>query len=188
MFDPSGLKTRYTRLVAWESDGGLWANYWTHTVQHTSDEPSVTSDSTSSFLDNDEALRVNGMLPSAAASDYSLPPTPSSSSAQSSSGSEDKHSDDSLHKHRTLRKNKKEYRGRHFVVLPHGLGNFLGGMNKWEKVPIAGVEDEVDAHTSIFMPQKNLEYDAFVRRVAEKVLGWCQWLPNTEYQPNPMYH
>ncbi|PPQ68460.1 hypothetical protein CVT26_006047 [Gymnopilus dilepis] len=69
---------------------------------------------------------------------------------------------------------KKSKHHRHFFVLPNGLGSVLGGMDKWENVPIAGVEDEVNAHTGLFIPKYNLGYDALVEKVASRVLEWCE--------------
>lgn len=64
----------------------------------------------------------------------------------------------------------------HFVVLPTGLGERLGGLEKWEKVIIAGVGDEVAAHTGLFIKNQNLDYDKLVVRVGKKVLSWCEGL------------
>lgn len=66
--------------------------------------------------------------------------------------------------------------GKHFIVLPTGLGQVLGGGEKWEKVVIAGVEDEVAAHTGLFIPEQNVEYDALVDRVGRTILKWCATL------------
>ncbi|KAG6844028.1 hypothetical protein H0H87_010493 [Tephrocybe sp. NHM501043] len=63
---------------------------------------------------------------------------------------------------------------RHFIVLPTGLGQVLGGGENWEKVLIAGVDDEVAAHCGLFIREQNLDYDGFVERVGQKVLGWCE--------------
>ena len=48
-------------------------------------------------------------------------------------------------------KSKKAKSERHFVVLPNGLGGVLGGFERWENVAIAGVEDEVNAHTGLII-------------------------------------
>lgn len=71
-------------------------------------------------------------------------------------------------------KNKKTRGTHHFIVLPTGLGQVLGGGEKWEKVLIGAVEDEVAAHTGLFIPSQNLDYDGLVERVGAKVLGWCE--------------
>ncbi|KAJ7835983.1 hypothetical protein B0H13DRAFT_2678258 [Mycena leptocephala] len=64
--------------------------------------------------------------------------------------------------------------GHHFIVLPTGLGKILGGGEKWEKVVIGGVEDEVQAHCGLFIRGQNLDYDGLVERVGQRVLGWCE--------------
>ena len=61
----------------------------------------------------------------------------------------------------------------HFVVLPTGLGQILGGAEHWESVPIAGVDDEVAAHCGLFIRGQNLDYDGLVERVGRKVLEIC---------------
>ena len=71
-------------------------------------------------------------------------------------------------------KDKKTQGTHHFIVLPTGLGQVLGGGEKWEKVLIGGVEDEVAAHTGLFIPSQNLDYNGLVERVGAKVLGWCE--------------
>jgi hypothetical protein len=48
----------------------------------------------------------------------------------------------------------------HFIVLPWIMGY------RWQGIPIGGVEDEVEAHTGIFFPKKNFEYDGVVERTA----------------------
>lgn len=70
----------------------------------------------------------------------------------------------------------KEPTTRHFVMLPTGLGAVLGGGDKWERVRIDGVEDEVAAHCGLFIKDQNLEYDALVERVGQRVLQWCDRL------------
>lgn len=53
-----------------------------------------------------------------------------------------------------------------------GRGKLLGGWEHWERVPIAGVQDEVAAYVGLFIPEHNLDYARFVDRVAGKVVGW----------------
>ncbi|TFK29494.1 hypothetical protein FA15DRAFT_752622 [Coprinopsis marcescibilis] len=153
MFDPSGLKSRYTHLTSWQ--GGLWINYWTQTVP-----PGAPTDSDSAEREdqasNDEALVENGIV-----SD------PTSNTRKG---------------HRASNKLRKLKDGtpatvpaktpRHFVVLPTGLGQHIGGFERWEKVLVAGAQDEVEAHCGLFIPTKNLEYSTFVHRVADRILGW----------------
>jgi len=55
---------------------------------------------------------------------------------------------------------------RHFIVLPRTL------TLQWQSVPIAGVDNEVAAHTGIFFRHQNLEYGSFVPRVGSHVLKW----------------
>ncbi|KAF8962314.1 hypothetical protein BDZ97DRAFT_1121982 [Flammula alnicola] len=211
MFDPSGLKSRYTRLVEWETEGGLWINYWTNTVPRIGsshvdagkNEPSPKVQQ----IDNDEALTANGILPESEASsttytDADPSPTPSDSPlhtapTKSETKAAQKEADKQLKlqekqfkqeekskikalKQQEKEKSKKNKTERHFVILPNGLGQVLGGMEKWENVPIGGVEDEVNAHTGLFMPQQNLEYELLVDRVANRILGWCERLPKVE--------
>ena len=73
-----------------------------------------------------------------------------------------------------LEKTKTKPTKRHFVVLPTGLGRVFGGWENWEQVSILGVTDEVEAHTGLFIPQRNLDYAHFVDRVADRVLDWCK--------------
>lgn len=63
--------------------------------------------------------------------------------------------------------------GRHFVVLPTGLGAILGGGDNWEKVVIDGAEDEVAAHCGLFVPRLNSDYEGLVERVGLRVIEWC---------------
>ena len=158
MFDPHGLKTRYARLATWN---GLWVNYWTQTAP----KPSVA--------------RGNKDTPNPVETD-----NPRISSDSDSTGSasivvkEEKESDDStaMDGSAKIKKEKeKTHSGHHFVVLPKAaFGLVLGGSEKWEKVSINGVEDEVTAHCSLFIQGQNLEYDGLVHRVGERILGWCR--------------
>lgn len=98
--------------------------------------------------------------------------------AEKDLGKQHKEAEKDLHKaqkeEKEKEKNKKTRGAHHFIVLPTGLGQVLGGGEKWEKVLIGGVEDEVAAHTGLFIPGQNLDYDGLVERVGAKVLGWCQ--------------
>ncbi|KAF8156645.1 hypothetical protein B0H34DRAFT_469595 [Crassisporium funariophilum] len=67
--------------------------------------------------------------------------------------------------------------GYHFIVLPNGLGAVFGGFDRWEQVLIGGVQDEVSAHTGLFIPSQNLDYEGLVERVGGRVLGWCEKMP-----------
>jgi len=56
----------------------------------------------------------------------------------------------------------------HFITLP------WSSKDRWLKVKITGVEDEVAAHCGLFIRGQNLQYDEFVARVGRVVLGWLQ--------------
>jgi hypothetical protein len=66
--------------------------------------------------------------------------------------------------------------GHHFVILPTGLGEVLGGTTKWEKVVVEGAADEVAAHCGLFIQDRNLDYDRLVERVGRRIFGWCEEL------------
>lgn len=117
----------------------------------------TTSGQHSDVPTNDEALKVNGIV-------------------------DPKQEEKGKTKHWFKCEEKGTKTGRHFVVLPNGLGSFLGGMEKWEHVEIAAADDEVAAHTGLFMPHLNLGYPALVERVANRVLTWCDHLPVADYE------
>lgn len=151
MFDPLGLRERYAKLVDWKS--GLWVNYWTMTISKSKvkdeDEGLVQQQE---IAENDLALLKSGITE----------PSISSPLQQARLKQE-------------IRKTK-DQRGRHFIVLPTGLGQILGGTDKWEKVLIEGVDDEVAAHCGLFIRGQNLDYEGLVDRVGRKVFGWCERL------------
>ena len=220
MFDPAGLKNRYSRLVDWESEGGLWINYWTTTVpvlhQHHSRVDSTEAPKLDR-IDNDEALVTNSTTPppdvdtlrtstpsmlkiassSGSSSNLPLHTVPTKAEAKASAKeaqkeekarvNEVKQQEKQLKQEEKARakaakqaeKSKKAKSERHFIVLPNGLGGVLGGFERWENVAIAGVEDEVNAHTGLFIPDHNLDYEALVARVSTRILGWCEKLPKT---------
>lgn len=231
MFDPSGLKDRYSQLVGWQ---GLWVNYWTQTVpkpaikgegarESTSEDLAVTQD----IAENDVALLESGITrdsppsgsgpstPSQSTADPSSPPPPlpprpsppikgaqTKSEAAAAGKAERKAIKDQEKAQKQAEKDReKELKklqkkreadakaavkaekdknkvkaGHHFIVLPTGLGQVLGGGEKWEKVLIGGVDDEVAAHCGLFIRGQNLDYDGLVERVGKRVLGWCEGL------------
>jgi hypothetical protein len=63
--------------------------------------------------------------------------------------------------------------GRHFIVVPTGLGKNLGGGENWEKVIIGGADDEVAAHCGLFIQKQNLDYDGLLERVSTRIIRWC---------------
>ncbi|XP_006455156.1 hypothetical protein AGABI2DRAFT_153208 [Agaricus bisporus var. bisporus H97] len=154
MFDTSGLKERYRRLVAWKD--GTWVNYWTTTWGGTSSEEGSEA---GQLAYNDRGLLESGIIESSA------PGTPSSLIDQEWRNHIKKSNETSGKK-----------RGRHFIVLPTGLGKIMGGERCWEKVIIRGVEDEVAAHCGIFIREQNLDYDGFLGRVGAKVIQLCEAL------------
>jgi hypothetical protein len=210
MFDPSGLKNRYTRLVEWN---GPWVNYWTMTLPK---DPTTHSHegSTLPSLENGEelvhennlALMGNGFdnMSIGGSSTHSSQPsftlsTSSNVSAGTSEGDkaslkeQEKVEKQRIKEEKRIQKQRekeakaaakafakaekeknKEKIGQHFVVLPTGLGAILGGGDKWEKVVIGGVNDEVAAHCGMFIPGQNLDYEGLVERVGRKVLDWCE--------------
>lgn len=56
----------------------------------------------------------------------------------------------------------------HFITLP------WSSKDRWLKVKVTGVDDEVAAHCGLFIRSQNLQYDDFVARVGRVVLGWLQ--------------
>lgn len=187
MFDPLGLKSRYAHLLEWQ--GGLWINYWTQTVPH----PVEMQISKEIPVENDKAFLINGII----SSEGVIGDQPSNSSIHSSSSQPPEvpvsrmrpqdiaNQISQAGKFKLKEVNKKEKRhavksGKHFIVLPKGLGHVLGGMDKWEQVLIGGVEDEVSAHTGIFMPHQNLDYQGLLERVEARILGWCEHLKGFE--------
>lgn len=217
MFDPSGLKDRYSRLVAWQ--GGVWVNYWTQTVpklkiEETLDpvtddlvEQKEVVDNDTDFLRNgitaeDENMTGAAIIPFEPPTPPALPPRSSppvlgaltKSEADAAAKAERQSAKDLEKERKKAEKNrekalKKEQAdakkamkaaqpkpGRHFIVLPTGLSQMLGGGENWEKVMISGVEDEVAAHCGLFIRGQNEDYDGLVERVGKKVLAWCETL------------
>lgn len=177
MFDPYGLKERYSTLVEWN---GRWINYWTYTTdrdkQHYDrDSQSITGtrQAQAEQLDNDIALLDSGIYEMTATAPK--PPDTSGSTSDTEVAAPRRRKRDLLRKKQSdLEKTKAKPTKRHFVVLPTGLGRVFGGWENWEQVSILGVTDEVEAHTGLFIPQRNLDYAHFVNRVADRVLDWCK--------------
>nr|GAT55392.1 predicted protein [Mycena chlorophos] len=169
MFDPPGLRERYENLVRWGSeDSGLWVNYWTqvpaalvvHDDENGADGVSVGSLSTSSTM-------------SMSSSDVASMTTTTSSNSQTSPPSSPKSGSPSSSSPKSKSKKKHKSKPHHFIVLPDGpVGSAFGGFEHWEPVVIAGVKDEVAAHTGLFIRGSNLEYEGLVERVGARVIGW----------------
>lgn len=216
MFDPSGLKSRYSNLVNWT---GLWTNYWTETLPRK--KPGVGTKSEheheqdlqdAQIRENDDALIETGAVDPPVSSETEergqgisndlvlLNPeiAPVSSMAEEDLNKEaekemNKEKQDGLKKaekaekirlkairkeeEAEVKRRKEEQRKRiipprHFIVLPTGLGAALGGSDNWEKVKIAGVQDEVAAHTGLFKRDQNLNYDGLVESVGQRIIDW----------------
>lgn len=183
MFDAKDLKDRYGRLVKWNWQGG-WVNYWTITTglekektrlrRLASDTKEIEQggEAKSDQLavdkkDNDAALKETVLTPTSESTPNLEPPPEKQRRGSSSSP-------------KPGEKSPKRERSpsppspRHFVVLPTGLGAYLGGADSWEQIVIDGAEDEVAAHLGMFMEDQNLGYDKLVKDTAEKILGWCK--------------
>jgi len=169
MFDPNGLRDRYASLVRWN---GLWCNYWTVTVPKVEDEGEKREEG-----DNLVPLETN--MDGSSASVQSLTEADLAQEGESigkdgeQKDSDKKDKENEKEKTKEKKKKKKPKSGRHFVVLPNGIGEFLGGVEKWEQVTIAGVDDEVAAHCGLFIRNQNLDYDGLVERVGKRIMRWC---------------
>lgn len=174
MFDPSGLKERYIRLVEWEKQGGLWVNYWTCTRRKVKVEKEGTSapDDAADTQNDTDLLRppLSARLDGSSDTISTVNSIDTVSSTTIADSNQDKGEGGSK---LSSAKKKVARHGRHFVVLPNGVGEYLGGWHRWENVVITGVNDEVNAHTGLFIRKCNLEYPALVERVSERILGWC---------------
>ncbi|KAH7910897.1 hypothetical protein BJ138DRAFT_48183 [Hygrophoropsis aurantiaca] len=190
MFDPKGLTKRYEDLLKWD---GLWVNYWTYTRPFAKD--AADGDSGES-RDTVAMLQSPGMSNADSLAESSIHEPPLASDMQRSSPrigphtkSEMKAEQQEMKRIESVQKKaekelkkqqkkqeaeeKKEKKRRHFVVLPDIMHHATLGAEKWEKVEIAGVEDEVAAHCGLFVPGQNLEYSALIERVGKRVLQWC---------------
>jgi hypothetical protein len=127
--------------------------------------------STESLLDNDNALLINGIISSGAGDEHTASEV---GTAISQTTPQDIAKQIKQNGGSKLKEKNKEEKGKHFIVLPKGLGLVLGGIDKWERVIIGGVKDEVSAHTGLFKPDQNLGYDDLVERVEARILGWCE--------------
>ncbi|KAF9453367.1 hypothetical protein P691DRAFT_801186 [Macrolepiota fuliginosa MF-IS2] len=166
MFDPTGLKERYVRLVNWKH--GMWVNYWTQTLPRRSDgTPLIHEDEESKGVQaayNNYGLVESGIIESPAGG--------------SSLSEIDREWTKVTEKPKTAGVKSEVTKGkvkdsRHFIVLPTGMGRKFGGEERWEKVVIGGVEDEVAAHCGLFIRGQNLDYDELVERVGTRVINWC---------------
>ncbi|EPQ53450.1 hypothetical protein GLOTRDRAFT_111670 [Gloeophyllum trabeum ATCC 11539] len=171
MFEPSGLLERYRALEAWN---GLWVNYWTETVPKPGSSASIQ-----------DPFEKEGTTPSLTTADMgrmSLEDTggdlgadacPLTKEEEKERSKQLKKAEKELKKQRDIEKKAQESRPpRHFIVLP---GRFNGhARHKWLRVPIAGAEDEVQAHCGLFIKDQNLDYEAFVDGVGDLLRSWCR--------------
>ena len=165
---------------------GPWVHYWTQTAPHPVHKQPASQESSNittqkpkeMFLDNDNALLMNGII-----SDVTVPEGAigdelhqSSNPSMYSPSSPQPTLQMTLPikqagKSRVKEKNKQEKtyghrHAKHFIIqLPKGLGHILDGVDKWEQAPIGGAEDEVKAHTGLFKPGRNFDYERLVDRV-----------------------
>ncbi|CAK5283448.1 unnamed protein product [Mycena citricolor] len=175
MFDPVGLKTRYARLVGWP--GGMWVNYWTEVPKNHAKKDALEEDSDAraelelvqnamnGHASTDTLAPMSPSLSPSASGRTSRCPTPTASSTSLTSATPPL----------TPEKPRKP-KHHHFIVLPAGVVGLLGGSEKWEKVPIGGVSDEVAGHCGLFIRGQNLDYDGLVQRVGARILDWCEVL------------
>lgn len=65
-----------------------------------------------------------------------------------------------------------------FLLLPTstGLGGWLSGSvaDKWEKVVVANVKSEIHGHVLMFKRKNLVDYDAFLERVSQRIMGWVE--------------
>ncbi|KAI5118310.1 hypothetical protein M0805_006478 [Coniferiporia weirii] len=168
-FDPAGLSERYRALENWS---GCWVNFWTQT-------PARVDKASAREAEGVEDRDVQaGALPSNTADVVKYAEAGGSSTRTQVNARKD--AEQELRKERDHeRKHGGARPARHFIVLPHrhdALSDALhfGSREKWELVPIEGVEDEVGAHCGLFIRAQNIAYEELVGRVAKKVDGWCQ--------------
>ncbi|KZT22741.1 hypothetical protein NEOLEDRAFT_1097190 [Neolentinus lepideus HHB14362 ss-1] len=164
MFDPVGLRDRYRALETWN---GLWVNYWTETVP----KPGVPPPTEASKENEDAALELTTAEIGGLSSELGDEAAPLTKETEMARTKQLQKAEKELKKQRERERKAMEPRpARHFIVLP---GAFNGkARHKWLKVPIAGAEDEVQAHCGLFIRGTNLEYDSFVDRVGDLLKSW----------------
>lgn len=174
MFDPGDLKRRYSLLVDWGIGGGMWVNYWTTTVPKVGQRISANSNDHNAVAPTDDWRPVDSSHKEGTVHLDLATEEKSRKQEEKKAMLENKRM--RKEEKEALKEEKKKQSVHHFVVLPNGVAQYLGGLEKWENVPIAGVEDEVGAHTGLFIPNQNFQYEALVERVSSKVLDWCERL------------
>lgn len=196
MFDPAGLRSRYSQLEQWGE--GKWVNLWTEVparmklgsesppVNNTSPKRDVSSD-TAYFDESASSIPSNtAEIPEMIEADAEMSQGHGKDSSQIQIEAKEHRKQLSAR----LRRERESERShpsssrpaRHFIVLPHARGArtgsaaagfHFGSRERWERVEIEGAEDEVGAHTGIFMREVNIRYEELVERVGRVVMGWC---------------
>ncbi|TFK47588.1 hypothetical protein OE88DRAFT_1811040 [Heliocybe sulcata] len=165
MFDPAGLRDRYRALETWD---GLWVNYWTETVP----KPGIAPPTEAAKEKEDEALELTTAEIGGLSLGSEDQPTALTKEEEKEREKRLKKAEKELKKRRERERKALEPRpARHFIVIP-GIFN-AKAKHRWLRVPIAGAEDEVQAHCGLFIKDTNLEYDSFVDRVGDLVKSWC---------------
>jgi pimeloyl-ACP methyl ester carboxylesterase len=196
LLDPTGLRDRYQRLQMWD---GEWVNLYTVTVPKT-EEPGdrvqaihstdvlnlqATGESTSTDPTSNKAeghltvptadLRRTTSAPDLAGMNTTLPTREDGEFEKFVGKSVGKVKEKggwlfgtSKERAKSPQPSSCESTSYHFVLTPWVIDR------RWQGVRVAGVDDEVAAHTGIFFRDKNLEYDQFVRDVGQIVLRWTE--------------
>lgn len=146
----------------------MWVNYWTHTLPPDNRRLDSKAEARSAELAyNDRGLIESGIVE---------PPTNDLSQSPIDREWMEHITKAKGSKSKAEKEKSKGKRGRHFIVLPTGMGKQLGGGERWENIIIGGVEDEVAAHCGLFIREQNLDYDGFLGRVAARIIAWCEQL------------
>jgi len=176
MFEPHELLLRYKALEIWDKP---WINYWTITVErpissgrstptHSSSHSSSLSEVT--MIDPpkpiEEYSSIGDLYTDMNESRSELPITVHQGAVERSSpGSLHSPSPSST----SSMARRKPTKARQFITVPPSKTPYS---SRWESVQIGGVKDEVGAHCGIFIRGQNLEYEQFVKRVADRVYSW----------------
>lgn len=178
MFDPVGLSERYRALESWN---GKWVNYWTEVPacgisEESSDKGEEGED------EGGGAADTKGALPTNTADLASLADVDEHSSAAETrdQAKARKTAGKALRKERAKERKQGDTAvrpARHFIVLPHTRNGpsdkvHFGSRERWERIPIRGVDDEVGAHCGLFIRQHNPDYDKLVERISDDIRGW----------------
>lgn len=184
MFDLPGLKTRYTELERW--NGGKWVNLWTEVPARSGSDGKKDEHG-----DEEVKAEASGVIPHSTSEmptmvEGEAEAAKESGDAQAQAAEARKQASASLRKQRErehTHPSSCSRPARHFIVLPHAhnaltgtaaAGIHFGSREKWEKVVIENVEDEVAAHTALFNRSQNINYDELVEKVGRLIVQWRQ--------------